>query len=244
VLAPALGLPAMLAIVLFAAGCIVLFQLGRPGLACAVTLLWVEMMVVAIARRYPLLDLRTSQFLLVVSLVTIVIGFLGIVRALLPRSRVLVTAIAILTAALYLHGSLPYIHARGIPNEDVRAAVEYVARHRRPGDIVVVTLPSTYGFSYYWPNSAIGFLEADRVSMGFVTRVRGLPDVVYTNGLTARDTLHAMQRARREVRPGARVWIIRTHLLPDEARAWQHTFRVLRVQPKQQRAGSEPVWML
>ena len=112
VLAPALGLPAMLAIVLFATGCIVLVQIGRPGSACSVALLWIEMMVVAMARRYPLLDLRTSQFLLVVSLVTIVIGFLGIVRALLPKSRMLVTAIAILTAAVYLHGNVPYIRAR------------------------------------------------------------------------------------------------------------------------------------
>ena len=244
VLAPAIGLPAILAIVLFAAGCVVLFHVGRPGLAVGVALLWVEMMIVAMARRYPLLDLRTSEFLLVVSLVTIVIGFLGIIRALLPQSRLLVTAIAILLAALYVHGNVPYIRARSIPNEDARAAVDYVARHRRPGDVVVVTLPSGYGFSYYWPGSTITYRAADSVSTGFVTQVRGLPNVVYVDGLTSQDSQRAMQRALQEVHPGARIWIIRTHLRPKEARAWQSTFHVLRLQPEREQVVPEVIWVL
>lgn len=244
VLAPSLGVPALLAVVLFAVGCVVLVRIGRPGLGCAVALLWVEMMIVAMARRYPLLDLRTSEFLLVVSLATIVIGVLGVVRALMPRSQLLAACVAVLMAAVYLHGTVPYIRTRSIPNEDVRSAVHYVAGHRRPGDVVVVTLPSTYGFSYYWPESTIDFREADSVSMGFVTRVRRLPAVVYADGITATDTLEAMQHALRDRKAGDRIWIIRSHLEPDEARAWQRTFRALGLHPESKMVGSEPVWII
>src|SRR5262249_38142807 len=70
-LAPAIGLAALLAVALFVLGCVMLARMGRPGLACALPVLWLEMFAVGVAHRYPFLDERTSLFLLVVSLVPI-----------------------------------------------------------------------------------------------------------------------------------------------------------------------------
>jgi hypothetical protein len=245
--APALGVSAVLAVALLVAGCVVLTRLGRPGLAAAVALLWIEMMIVSMARRYPFLDLRTSHFLLIVSLATMVIGFLGIVRFLGSRWRLPVTVLALVVVGAYLNANGIYIRTRSLPREDARRAAVYVARHRHPGDIVVVTLPSTYGFSYYWPHADIHFVDDDAVSTGFVTRVRGLRDVVYADGVTAKDATRALQRALRALHRHesmGRIWIVRSHLLRPEAAAWQRAFRSFRLHPRTMQVGTEPMWVI
>ena len=244
-LAPALGVPALVSVALFGAGCVVCARIGRPGLGLAFGLLWIEMLVVAMARRYPFLDLRTSHFLLVVSLVAITVGFVGLVGALASRYRLLVIVVCFLAATLFLHNSVPYVRARWLPNEDVRTAVAYVADHYRPGDVIVVSLPSSFGFSYYWPGAPIQYVKDDAVSMGFVTRVPGLRHVVYVGGLTPRDTTSAMRRALADAGPRSpRIWIIRTHLFDAEAASWERTFRALRLHPSVKQVGSEPLWIV
>lgn len=244
--APLLGMPVVVVVVLFVAGCITCARMGRPGLAIALVFLWIEMIFVAMVRRYPFLNLRTSQFLLIVSLVLMVVGFFGIIQLMLARWRWIAISIVLVSAAGYLHGALPYVRARWIPNEDVRSATAYVARNRRPGDIIVVTMPSSFGFSYYWPGGRIQYVEDPAVSTGFVTRVSGLGGVVYVNGLGAGDTTSAMGRALAASRSkaGSRIWIIRSHLFQAEAEAWQETFRALGIDPVLKQVGAEPVWVV
>jgi hypothetical protein len=244
-LAPTIGLTAVLAVALFVLGCVMLARMGLPGLACALPVLWLEMCAVGIAHRYPFLDQRTSLFLLVVSLVPMAVGVLALTQLLWPRRRLLALAIAVVTGALFLFGSVSYVGARWIPREDVPGAIAYIDAHRRPGDVVLVTLPSSFGYAYYRGGRTAFIRDAD-VSMGFVPRVWGLPDVIYADGLAGADATRALRQAlaAARARPGGRVWIVRSHLYADEAPGWTAAFAALGVQPVSQAAGAEPVWVV
>jgi hypothetical protein len=82
--------------------------------------------------------------------------------------------------------------------------------------------------------------------MGFVTRVRGLDGVVYSNGVTVRDTTTMLRRALAlaRARHAPRVWIVRTHLYRDERASWRTTFRELGHRPQSIRVGVETVWVI
>jgi hypothetical protein len=246
VLAPAVGLTAVVAAALFVLGCVMLARTGRPGLACALPVLWIEMFAVGIAHRYPFLDERTSLFLLVASLVPIAAGVLASTRLLWPRRRFVALSFAVVTASLFVLGSVSYVGARWLPREDVRGALAYIDAHRRPGDVVLVTLPSSFAFAYYRSGGRTEFVDDSKVSMGFVTRVAGLRDVVYATGLTSDDTTRALRQALAGARAtsGARIWIVRSHLFAGEARAWATAFGALGVQPVARPAGAEPVWVV
>jgi len=73
----------------------------------------------------------------------------------------------------------------------VPGALVYIDAHRRPGDVVLVTLPSSFAFAYYRSGGRTEFLDDANVSMGFVTRLAGLRAVVYADGLTSDDTTRA-----------------------------------------------------
>ena len=75
-----LAMPLPVFILLFLAGIAVLVKLRAHALAVAVPFLWIEMAVLGRLRRYPYLDLRTSHFLFVVSLVVVAIGAVGFLR--------------------------------------------------------------------------------------------------------------------------------------------------------------------
>ena len=125
-------------------------------------------------------------------------------------------------------------------------ALVYIDAHRRPGDVVLVTLPSSFAFAYYRSGGRTEFLDDANVSMGFVTRLAGLRAVVYADGLTSDDTTRALREALASARatPGARVWIIRCHLFADESRAWATAFDALGAQPVARPGGNVPVWVV
>src|SRR5439155_7144788 len=167
-LSPVLAMPAVLLVGLGVVGCGVLVRLGRPASALTIPVLWVEMAVVAVAKRYPFLDERTSHFLLIVSLTTATIGFVGVLAALASRTPVLAASVVLVATAGYVYGAAPYIRDRSIKNEDVRSQVDYIAHHRQAGDVIVVNFPGSYGFSYYWSGGRTDYIRDPSVSMGFV----------------------------------------------------------------------------
>jgi hypothetical protein len=245
-LAPAIGLSSVVAVGLFVLGCVMLARMGRPGLAYALPVLWIEMFAVGIAHRYPFLDERTSLFLLVVSLIPMAVGVIALTQLLWPSRRLVALLLAVVMGSLFVLGSVSYVRARSIPREDVPGAIAYIDAHRRPGDIVLVTLPSSFGFAYYRPGGRTELVGDAKLSMGFVTRVAGLRDVVYADGLTSADTTRALRQALADARAtrGARVWIVRSHLFADEAQAWADAFGALGVQPRSEPAGAAPVWLV
>jgi hypothetical protein len=89
-----LSLPTIAFVALVVAGCVALARLGHRVPAIAVAVLWVEMIGAGALRRYPFLDLRTSHFLVVVSLVCAAVGAVAVVVA-----TILVLALAAPAAA-------------------------------------------------------------------------------------------------------------------------------------------------
>lgn len=69
--------PEWLVIALFAGGLVTLVRLGRPATALTALALWPEMALLAALHKYPFLDLRTSTFLLVSTVVVAAVGVAG-----------------------------------------------------------------------------------------------------------------------------------------------------------------------
>ena len=138
-LGPDLAMPAAVFIVLFGVGLVVLVRVNARAVAIAMPLLWLEMALIGRLRRYPYLDLRTSQFLLVSSLLVVVLGAVGLVgaaRALPPVRGHAIGAgaagvVAVALAVLFTAGCVHYIRQLNIPSEDVRSETFAVAAQQR-----------------------------------------------------------------------------------------------------------------
>jgi hypothetical protein len=245
-LSPMFAVPGVLLVALLVAGCVRLVRSGHRAVALAVGLVWIEMVGAGVARRYPFLNLRTSHFLIVMTLVVATVGACSVAGWLQQRWGRPAVLGTLCVAALFVANSVHYVHTWWVPQENVRAAVEYVAAHRAPDDVIAVTLASNYGFSAYWPGSKVEYLADPSISMGFVTRVQGLSGVVYSRGVTEHDTTSLLRRSLSLAaqRGAAHVWIVRTHLYPDERAAWTATFRRDRLQPRDIHLDHETVWVV
>jgi hypothetical protein len=245
-LAPMLAMPAIVFVVLFLVGIYQLTRLRERAIAIALPLLWVEMMVVGRLRKYPFLELRTSQFLLVASLAVVAIGAVAIVRVLSARvHRAAAIAVAVMFALLFTAGSAEYVRDIAIARENVKAQTEYVAEHRRPGDVILVSDLGNFGFAYYWPHGRV-VLRRDDSGAGFRARVAGV-DAVYARDRTYRAIRDALADAVRRWRGpagGGRLFIVRTHLNAAEIAGWHRAFAEMRVAPERALGGREPLLVL
>ena len=245
-LAPHIAMPAVVFVALFLAGVYELVRLRASAVAVAVPLLWIEMMIVAVLQKYPFLQLRTSQFLLVSSLAVVAIGAVGLVRAAGARVHIAgAVALALIFGALFTAGSVKYVHRLGIAPEDVRSQTEYVAEHRRSRDVILVNDSANFGFSYYWPHGHV-VLHRDSSGAGFRASVAGV-DAVFARDRTdaaVRDALREALDRWRSRGAGARLFIVRTHLHPVEVTAWKRAFTALGVKPVRVRVGGEPLLVL
>ena len=164
-----LAMPAALFVVLFALGIAVLVKLHTNAIAVTVPFLWVEMVAIGRVRKYPFLDLRTSHFLLMASLVVVAIGVSGLVFALAavpvspgPRSgsRPRAWSARCWPAASSRAASVTCT-GPAIPDEDVRSPTLWVAAQQQPRDVIVVNDVGNFGFSYYWPHGSVLFHRND-----------------------------------------------------------------------------------
>jgi hypothetical protein len=220
---PGLGLgPTATALALVLLGVGTLVRVGRPALALAFVGLWIEMILLGVLDRYPFLDARTSHFLLLLTGVVGMVGFAGLVAALSERWPVAPLVGAIVGLALWLPVVDDHLRELFIPNEDPRSSTRYVEQHRAPNDVVLVSYPGSYGFAYYWRPDAPafdmnegagpGFLPAYPVGRGIIVAPDRTPDGV-ANALA-----EAVEAAAAR---GGRVWLVRSHVIPAEAQAWQ-----------------------
>jgi hypothetical protein len=220
--ADGLGLgPAWSATILVGLGLITILRLGRPVLAATIVLLWAEMFLLAALSRYPFLDARTSTFLTVSAETVAVVGVVGLCTLLGRRVAVLTVPLCLVAGGFYIAGVSGDINSHPIPTEDVRSQADYVAAHRRPGDIVLVNLSSNWGFGYYWPadapqrrrNSIVvqGYIVSYPDSTGIIVAIdRTLPAIQ-----TALDSALAAARADH-----GRIWLVRSHVVNLEPRWW------------------------
>ena len=244
-----LAMPASVFVLFFLCGVAVLVKLRAKALAVMVPFLWVEMVVVGRVRKYPFLDLRTSTFLLMASLVIVAIGAAGLVFALaaapVARNAIRYGAAGVVGAgltALFLAGSVGHVHQLAIPDEDVRSPTLYVAAHSGPRDVIVVNDVGNFGFSYYWPRGPVHFHRNDTGQDFGAEAVDA--HALYTPARTYAAILGTMREAvvrwKREG-PGSRIFIVRTHNTPAELEDWRRSFDVLHLVPQRLHEGGDLV---
>ena len=145
-------------------------------------LLWLEMAVIGRLRRYPYLDLRTSQFLLVSSLFVVALGAVGLVgaaRALPPvRGHAIGTGaagvVAVALAVLFTVGMRPRTSVSStFPPKTCGRRPSRSPRNAAAHDVVLVNESANFGFSYYWPHGHMTFHHDDS-GQGFGTEVAGV----------------------------------------------------------------------
>jgi hypothetical protein len=230
--------PAWLALPLVIAGLVALCWLGRWVTAVAAAALWPEMIALSALRRYPFLDLRTSTFLMAVTVVVAAIGVAGLAAAArhwLGRAagaqsatgRAVAVLLAVAAAGGFIAGAVPYARGNPIPAEDVRDQARYVFRHAAPGDAIVVNLDSTWGFGYYWPAGTPGRHPDKAVLQGYVTYFPGQPRIIQAQGRDQAGVSAALAQALARSRQHgcSRIWLVRTHLNRAEEAAWRTALR-------------------
>jgi hypothetical protein len=242
---PRLGMAAPLVGVLAVVGIAVFRRLGSGALAIAVPVLLIEMVVLGITERYPFLDVRTSHFVLVVLLVAASVGATGLVLLLARRRRVVALVVAAVVLGAYVAQAPRSVGKLWISEEDTRGQTEAVAADLRPGDVVVVGRGADYGFAYYWPDGRLAFRTAEGPT-GFRVTVRGVPAIYATDRSPAAvaDAMSDAVAIRRAGPPGARIFVVLSHLGPAEERAWNRAFAALGVRPRMIDVGAEPLLVI
>jgi len=237
-----LAMPAAAAVALFAIGIVALARHRETALAVILPMLWLEMMALGRAQLYPFLELRTSLFLIVPSLVAVGIGATFLCMTLLLTRRAFAVACGTVLAVMFAIGVAPTVHAFGIPNEDIRGQTRYVASHIRPDDVVVVNALASWGFAYYWPGGHIHIVKTDALPPGFLAEV---PDInaQYATRTTYEDVLGTLRAALQQgsaPRTG-QIFVVRTHMNGEERHAWTRAFATLHLEAHDIHTGVEPL---
>jgi hypothetical protein len=222
--------PLWLAGLLFAAGVVTIFRLGRPATAVALAGLWPEMAVLSALHKYPFLDQRTSTFLFAVTAATAAIGVAGVCVLLRPWLKgALAAAVAAAAVTAFAVSAQPDVRSHTIPaaHGDVRGQTRYVAAHAAPRDVVLVSLDSNWGFAYYWPAGRPATRPDDNVLQEYEAYFPDQSRIVVAfsrdaAGVTAAVS-RALARARAEARQQScvRIWLVRTHVSAAELAAWE-----------------------
>jgi hypothetical protein len=216
-----LGSATLLLVALFATGLVALVTLERVAVCLAVSFLWVGMIILGVADRYPFLDLRTSHFLLLLTATVCSIGVSALAGALARRWRLAPAAVGIGVLALWLPQVDQNVRDLGLPNEDVRSQTRYVSRNIRPGDVVLVSSSSNYGFAYYWPDGEVSVDERPYLGPGFLLSYPGDDDIVVADDRRREEIEPALRAAVDRARQASgRIWVVRTHMVGYERKAW------------------------
>ncbi len=250
-----LGMPALVFVALFVCGVVTLFRMKVRATAIAVPVLWLEMLLLGRFHRYPFLDLRTSHFLLVVSLFVVAMGVVGLLGALresletdgsVLRSNIIVVGVGVaFVLVAFGVGVVKYVHELNIPNENVRAETLAVAELHRPRDVILVSSTANFGFAYYWPRGHLTVHDDDS-GQGFGARVVGV-NAIYAPSSGYDDILKSLRASYSLVQragKGARLYIVRTHLGRIETSRWDRAFEELGLRPRVDAVGVEPLLYL
>jgi hypothetical protein len=242
-LRPALGMPWPLLLTLAAVGVVTVARLRRPATATALLALPVITVSAGVTRRYPLLDQRTSHFLLVTIAVLAAIGVVGLataatagvaalrrgarIRTTPARTRVeggLVALAVLLAVAGFATANRDWLlHPRSPAptNENVEAQVAYIDAHRGPADSILINLSGQYGFAYYWsadqPRAYRGGPQATGWNLDYPAADR----IVIAADRDWTSIARAVAAADRATGPGGHIWLVRTHVNADEELAWR-----------------------
>jgi hypothetical protein len=259
-LTPYLGLHPWVWVVAVAAGVVALMTLRRPAAVGAMLLLPVVAVVLGLLKAYPLLDARTSYFLVVVAAALIGVGVARLITAVVTaigtatarralRRPVLEPTLAVLLAlaatgafAVANRSWYRYEGPTPISVSDVRTQTRWVQANRRPGDVVVISLNARYGYVFYQDDEPLRWTATPALSHGWDAVLSADPDVIAV-GRSLADIGTAVEAAVARARangPGARVFLIRSWWwLYTEPRAWERALAPYTVTEAYE--GPEPV---
>ena len=222
----AIGLgPVWVVLVLFAAGLVTMAYLGRFMVMVTVLLLVPEMLALSALQKYPLFDVRTSTFLLVVMAVTATIGVCGVCALVARRSVTAAGLLAAAAVATSLGQTNTFFDGHTIPLEDVRTQAADLATQRAPGDVVVVNYTSNWGFAYYWTVDPPSKKHTN--TLGYQVIYPPQKRILIADGRTRPEIVSILNQALTLSRtsPGSRIWLVRTHIGPTEAEIWAGALR-------------------
>lgn len=226
--------PWPLAAALVIAGLVALWRSRLPVVATAVCLLAAELLVGAVAQRYPLLEERTSLFFITLLAVCAALGIAAVVAWSAQRWATLPLGVALAVGAGLL--LVPAAHANAMhpmPPSTIRQQVSYVLAHRRPGDVVVVGSAASFPFAYYWPERPTFAPTTAGTAVLFQVEYPGRPDLVLVRRGRRPDLIHGAMREAAARSSSRRVWLVLAEA-GDRDLAWRQAMdRVGRISRRQ-----------
>lgn len=224
--------PAWLALPLVLAGLITLFRIGRPMTACAILLLAPVLVTLSAMKKYPLLDGRTSVFLMVIVVVVAATGVVGLCVLLMRWSGRAALGVAVAATAVFLAGAIHDVRGHTIGHENIREQANFVAVHRAPDDVILVNMMSSWGFGYYWNYGPLARRPSENVDTRFLTTFPTQPQIIIASGRKLKEIRAALQRALTTAKRtnAAHIWIVKTHITIGEQQAWEIAFEKLRIE--------------
>lgn len=212
--------PAWLAVLLFVIGIVTLALVQRPITALAVAVLVPELIIVSAARKYPFLDERTSTFLIVIAVVTAAIGVVGVCTWIAQHAAVVGALIGVIAADVFIAHAAPYVNSHTLPSDDIRIQVADVLAQQRPGDVILVNSSSNWGMGYYWPRGPRSREPEPANLQGYVVAFPGQRIVVLHNRDLKTVTAGVDSALAQAGGAPARIWLVRSHVVPSESKAW------------------------
>jgi hypothetical protein len=216
-------------------GLATLVVLRRYALAVTVPAAIGLVIVASAAKKYPFGDLRTSTFWLVMLTALMGVAAAGLANVVAMHKRPVGFAVVAASLVVWVATTDRYIRSHTVPNEDVRAQVDYLNAHRHPGDVVIVGYGANWGFGYYERDVKPSF--APFPGIGYIPVYPDEPWIVQMDNRNPSDVLLALARAtalaESEDRqaganaqspgpgPGVRIWIVRSHQTNTEATTWK-----------------------
>jgi hypothetical protein len=161
--------------------------------------------------------------LFVLTVVVAAVGVVGLGGLVRSWGRGVLSLVLVVVAVVAL-GTQAWssVRSHDIPDEDVRDQAAYVAAHAKADDVIVVNMNSNWGFGYYWPVGVPAIRPDAANDQGYEVRFPGQSVVVATDRdgpAVAAAVDDALAVAGRH--PGARMWLVRAHVIASEQAAWQ-----------------------
>jgi len=201
--------PPLLAAAVVCAGVAVLWRARQRAAAMAVPLLTAVLVLASAARRYPLLDDRTSLFF---TTVLTVVGALAVGQtvawAARRRATLPVGLAAVVAAGALLVPAARAAAAEQAPVSSMRAQVAYVLAHRQPGDVVVVGWAASFAFAYYWPDQPAFSPTQNGSAVLFRVGYPGRRDLVLTPQWRVQSLADHALRAAAARSSSHRAWLV------------------------------------
>jgi hypothetical protein len=168
-----------------------------------------ELLMGAVAQRYPLLDERTSLFFTTLLTVCGALGIAAMVAWSARRWGILPLGVALAVAAGAL--LVPAAHSGAIhpmPPSTIRQQVSYVLAHRQPGDVVVVGSAASFAFAYYWPERPTFAPTTVITAVRFQVEYPGRRDLVLVRSGRRPDLIPGALREAAARSSSGRIWLV------------------------------------